>query len=168
LPVARAPHKAAVLSYRFVRAWPEQRLELWRAALSRIAAAPWIGTGPLPSTYPLPEHAQATTHAHNELLQFTVDYGLVGLLLAAAATTAIVVTARSHPQPVSRDRWLFTAAMVLWAGGLVDFSLRVTAVALLAAVTTTLASTANGSQAQRSWSPTAPVPTPAEADWPNR
>ena len=46
--------------------------------MSRFSEHPLIGSGPVLKVYRTP---MATTHAHNELLQFAVDYGLVGLAL---------------------------------------------------------------------------------------
>jgi hypothetical protein len=110
---------------------PNPRTGLWVAALSRISEHPLIGNGPVLQVYFAHPSRQATTHAHNELLQFAVDYGLVGLTLGLAAVAAMIP---SLVAGLRADSWLAAAAVTLCATGLVDFGLRITAIALLGAV----------------------------------
>ena len=116
---------------------PDQRLFLWLAAARRISEHPIVGHGPAPEVYRLPlARARLTTQAHNEVLQFTADYGLVGLALLL---TVLIVALRSVRQPVTLDRWQVAAGAGLLISGSVDFTLRVTAVAILAAAVAALA-----------------------------
>ncbi|HEX6247459.1 MAG TPA: O-antigen ligase family protein [Nocardioidaceae bacterium] len=124
---------AAVTVARFAREGQDDRLELWGRAVQRILEEPLLGHGPEPVPYLLTAPgARPTTHAHNEVLQLTVEYGVVGLALAAG--TAALVLWRRQPDPL-----LLAAGGALVAGGLLDFSLRITAVAVLTAVATTCA-----------------------------
>jgi O-antigen ligase len=121
----------AVFALRVASSPPDPRPELWAAAVSRFSEHPLIGSGPVLKVYFADPPRQATTHAHNELLQFTVDYGLVGLALGLGALATVV------PRLVAglrADPWLAAAAVTLCATGLADFGLRITAVALLTAV----------------------------------
>jgi O-Antigen ligase len=120
-----------VVAVRFVRAMPDQRWYLWIAAAHRIAAQPIAGHGPTPEVYTLPlARARLTTQAHNEILQWTADYGLIGLALLVAV---LVVAFRSVHHPAQHDRWLVAAASSVLASGLADFTLRITAVTVMAA-----------------------------------
>lgn len=121
----------AVFALRMANSAPDPRLALWAAAVSRFSEHPLIGSGPVLQVYFARPPRQATTHAHNELLQFAVDYGLVGLALGLGALAIVVprLVAGLHADP-----WLAAAAVTLCATGLADFGLRITAIALLAAV----------------------------------
>lgn len=131
--VLAAAGATAVTVNRFAQEGPDDRLELWGGAVHRIMERPLLGHGPDPVPYLLTAPgARTTTHAHNEVLQLAVEYGLVGLVLAVG--TAALVLRRRRVDPL-----LLAAGAALVAGGLLDFSLRITAVALLAAVVTTCA-----------------------------
>jgi O-antigen ligase len=135
---------AAVFAFRMANSPPDPRPALWAAAVSRFSEHPLIGSGPLLEVYSAQPTRQATTHAHNELLQFAVDYGLVGLALGIGALATVV------PRLVAglrTDPWLASAAVTLCATGLADFGLRITAIALLAAVS--LAAACRATEDQR-------------------
>jgi O-antigen ligase len=121
----------AAFAFRTASSPPNPRPALWVAAVSRISEHPLIGSGPVLQVYFAHPSRQATTHAHNELLQFAVDYGLVGLALGLAALAAMVPGLVAG---LRADFWLAAAAVTLCATGLADFGLRITAIALLAAV----------------------------------
>lgn len=97
----------AVFAFRVASSPPNPRPELWAAALSRLSEHPLIGNGPVLQVYLATPPRQATTHAHNELLQFAVDYGLIGLALGLATLAAacraqridrdIATTQQPHP-----------------------------------------------------------------------
>jgi O-antigen ligase len=126
-----------VFALRFIHSMPEPRLYLWAAAVERIALQPVTGHGPAPEVY---NHslaaARLTAHAHNELLQWTAEYGFVGLLLVAG--TVILALASTH-SPGPRDGFLVAAAASLLASGLTDFSLRITAITITSAALATAA-----------------------------
>jgi len=130
----------AVFALRVASSPPEPRPELWTAAMSRFWKHALIGSGPVSQIYFAHPPRQATTHAHNELLQFAVDYGLVGLALGLGALTTLV---SRFVAGLRADPWLAAAAVALCATGLADFGLRITAVALLAAVSVAAACCAN-------------------------
>lgn len=116
---------------------PPERWQLWQAALAEIAQRPWVGRGTVPTVFDTaPSAALTTTHAHNEVLQFAVEYGLVGLALAGVV---VVLAYRSVPRTIGRDQWIVVAALSLLAGGLTDFSLRIPAIAVTASVLVTMA-----------------------------
>jgi O-antigen ligase len=120
-----------VLALRFVQSLPDQRLLLWVAAAERIALSPITGHGPSAEVYDLPlADARPTTHAHNELLQFAVEYGFIGLVLA---TGTLILALRHLHRRWPGDRWLMVAAASLLAGGLTDFTLRITAITITSA-----------------------------------
>ena len=135
----------AVFAFRVASSPPNPRPALWAAAVSRISEHPLIGSGPVLQVYFAHPSRQATTHAHNELLQFAVDYGLVGLALGLAALAAMIPGLVAG---LRADSWLAAAAVTLCATGLADFGLRITAIALLAAVLLAAASRA-GISAER-------------------
>lgn len=127
-----------VLGLRFVESAPT-RLHLWASAVRRIAERPVAGRGTQAQIFAIDvPDAQMTTHAHNELLQIGVEYGLVGLILLLA-TLAVAFQARAGRRPP--DRWMAIAAIALAAGGLTDFTLRITVVLVVAATLATLAMT---------------------------
>ncbi len=123
----------AVVVARFaVTGW--DRAGLWAAALREIARHPLAGRGAEPVVLDVPgSPVGPTTHAHNEVLQLAVEYGLVGVALAALS---VVLAVRS---PGRSDRWLVAATGALLAGGLADVGLRVTALALATALVATMA-----------------------------
>jgi O-antigen ligase len=122
----------AVFAFRVTSSPSNPRPELWAAALSRLSENPLIGNGPVLQIYFAHPPRQATTHAHNELLQFAVDYGLIGLTLGLA-TLATAVSRLAAGRRA--DPWVVAAGATLCASGLADYGLRITAIALLAAVT---------------------------------
>jgi hypothetical protein len=134
----------AVFAFRVASSPPDPRPALWVAAVSRISEHPLIGDGPVLQVYFAHPSRQATTHAHNELLQFAVDYGLVGLALGLAALATMFPGLIAG---VRADLWLAAAAVTLCATGLADFGLRITAIALLAAVSLAAACRAGSSAA---------------------
>ena len=126
-----------VVAVRSAHSPPDQRLFLWIAAFRRISEHPLAGHGPAPEVYRIPlARVRLTTQAHNEILQFTADYGVVGLALLV---TVLIVAIGSVRQPVTLDGWQVAAGAGLLISGSVDFTLRVTAIAILAAAVTALA-----------------------------
>ncbi len=116
-----------------VRFWgtESERLDLALAALRQLAERPLAGRGPGPTVLDVPSsEALPTTHAHNEALQLAVEYGLVGLALAIGV---LVLALLSRPRVATLDRWVAAAAVSLLAGGLTDFSLRISAIVVTAA-----------------------------------
>jgi O-antigen ligase len=122
----------AVFALRVASSPPNPRPELWAAALSRLSEHPLIGNGPVLQIYFAHPPRQATTHAHNELLQFAVDYGLIGLTLGLAALATVVSRLAAGRRA---DPWVAAAGVTLCASGLADYGLRITAIALLGSVT---------------------------------
>jgi O-antigen ligase len=123
---------ALVLAFRFAHSLPNRRFHLWTAAIERIALQPITGYGPASEIYdvPLTDNTRPTTHAHNELLQWTVDYGLIGLLLLLGTLILALKSVYGH---WSGDGWLVAATAILLASGLTDFSLRITAITIITA-----------------------------------
>lgn len=126
---------------------PQQdRPHLWIEALRRIAEHPLQGEGPTAAAYSLAAPgARVTAHAHNELLQWGVEYGLVGVALGLGVVGIALWSARRR---FAGDRWIGVAAIALLAAGLTDFTLRITALTLAAAALAALAATC-GSPASR-------------------
>lgn len=128
----------AVVAWRTVTE-RQDRPGLWLEALRRIADQPLVGEGPASAPFLLASPgARITAHAHNEVLQWGVEYGLVGIVLGVVV---LVLAIRSVRRPFGGDRWLQLAALALLVAGLTDFTLRITAITLTAAVLTTLAVT---------------------------
>lgn len=125
----------AIVVARFaVSGW--DRVGLWRAALEQIAQQPVAGRGTGPVVLDVPASSIGpTTHAHNELLQLAMEYGLV----APALVAVILGVALRSVTWRTCDRWLVAAAAALVAGGFTDISLRVTAVTVTAALLATMA-----------------------------
>jgi hypothetical protein len=120
----------AVLVVRFLTA-PTERLHLWAGALRVIAANPVTGRGPSPALIDTGTvEVRPTTHAHDEVLQLAVEYGLVAVLLAGVALS---LGWRASSRHRTGDRTLVLVVAVLAAPALTDFTLRVPAVALLLA-----------------------------------
>lgn len=116
-----------------------ERPRIWQEALERIAAQPLLGEGPAPAAFtPAFPGARITTHAHNEFLQWGVEYGLVGIMLALVV---VVLALRAVRRPSRADRWLQFAALALLMSSLTDFTLRITALTLAAAALSALAVT---------------------------
>jgi len=115
---------------------PQDRLELWEEAVGRIASRPLLGEGPPVEPFsPAIAGSRTTAHAHNELLQWGVEYGMlgVGLLLM------VLVLALRTTGPLSGgDRFVQCAAIALLAAGVTDFTLRVTAITIAAAALATM------------------------------
>jgi hypothetical protein len=112
------------------------RLGLWRAALPEIAARPLAGRGAEPRLIDVPGwRVRPTTHVHNEVLQLAVEHGLVAIALVAVIAGLAVRALPDRP----RDKWLTVAAVALLSSGLIDFGLRVTAIALTTAAIAALA-----------------------------
>ena len=129
----------AVVIWRTVSGSHEDRPSLWREAVQRIVEHPLAGEGPAPHAFSSDSPgARITTHAHNEVLQWGVEYGLVGVGLALAV---IAIAFRSVRRPIGPDRWLQLAAAALLLGGLTDFTLRITALTIAAAALVALALT---------------------------
>ncbi|QIK66861.1 O-antigen ligase family protein [Nocardioides sp. HDW12B] len=129
----------AMVAWRVATEPLEQRPHLWQQALGRIAEHPLVGAGTLPEPYERSvPGARVTTHAHNELLQWGVEYGLVGLALGVLVVVLALRRCRSW---TTQDCWLQVAAAAPLCAGLVDFTLRITAVAVVAAALAALATT---------------------------
>jgi hypothetical protein len=133
LTVCVATAAGILLATRSATGLPEQRPSLWSEALQRIAAHPLVGSGPVAHAYAVTmPGARVTTHAHDEPLQWTVDYGLIGLGLAAVVVVLLILQVRAQQQ--RPDPWLLGASCAVLAAGLTDFGLRVTALAVIATV----------------------------------
>lgn len=116
-----------------------ERPRIWQEALQRIADQPLLGEGSAPAAFtPAFPGARITTHAHNEFLQWGVEYGLVGIVLALVV---VVLALRAVRRPSGGDRWLQYAALALLISSLTDFTLRITALTLAAAALSALAVT---------------------------
>lgn len=117
------------------------RLDIWRGALALWAEFPWLGTGlgtygdVSPATQPAAVPGRLE-HAHCEPLEWLVETGLCGTLLAVATALAFLVpTARRCLQVHDRERALLASGLLsaLVATGtqaLVEFQLRIPANAL--------------------------------------
>lgn len=132
LVLCAAAAGAAVVAWRTVAEPSEDRPQLWLEAVQRIGAAPLLGEGAPAGAFGLvSRESRVTTSAHNEVLQWVLEYGLIGLGLAVA----VVVLALRGTRAWSRgDRWALVAALALLVSGLTGFSPRITVVALAAAV----------------------------------
>jgi O-antigen ligase len=127
---------AAVVGARFAVAG-DDRLHLWAAALRQIALHPLFGRGVAPMVIEVPASVIGpTTHAHNEVIQFVLEYGLVGLVLAVIPLVLAVRRLREPPAP---DWFLVAAGAAVLACGITDVGLRVTAVAVMAGLIVTMA-----------------------------
>jgi O-antigen ligase len=130
---------SGLVLWRFTTEPVEQRPHLFLEALGRIADHPLWGAGPTGTPYSSSAPtARVTTHAHNELLQWGVEFGLVAVVLGLMA---VVLALRAARRPVRPDPWVVVAALVVLAAGLIDFTLRITAMSVAAAVLATLAAT---------------------------
>lgn len=127
------------------------RLALWRGVLDDVARAPITGRGPAPVLYQV-AGIGPTTSAHNEALQVTVEYGLVGLGFLVVAGVLVARSVRGG------DHLLLAATGALAASGLTDFGLRIPAVALTGAV---LGATAGAARSGRARPPSGPRATAA-------
>lgn len=127
---------AAVSAWRVVTEPPEQRPHLWLEALRRIADRPLLGEGSPAAAYDTSTAgARVTTHAHNEVLQWSVEHGLVGVALGVL----VVVLALRCARPLRHgDGWVLAAGAALATGALTDFTLRITALTLVAAALVSL------------------------------
>jgi len=115
------------------------RIGLWIAAFRQIEIHPLVGRGAEPVVLDVPGSVVGpTTHAHNEVIQFVLEYGLIGLALTVLT---VVLTLRSATMPGQRNGLLLAAGAALLAGGLIDVGLRVTAIAMMAALLLTIACT---------------------------
>lgn len=127
----------AIMTWRTATEPLQDRTHLWLEALSRFAEQPLLGDGvshaPFTSASP---SARITTHAHNELLQWGVDYGLIGITLALVV---LILAVRSVRDRITGDRWFQFATLAVLVAGLTDFTLRITALALTAGALATLA-----------------------------
>ena len=120
-----------VVVWRFATEPPEQRPHLWLQALSRISDRPLMGEGPMSAPFSTSSAgARVTTHAHNEILQWGVEYGLVGVGLGLLV---VLLSLRSMPALGNWDRWILVAGAALIAGAMTDFTLRITALTVAAA-----------------------------------
>jgi O-antigen ligase len=133
---------ATVMIWRTATERHQDRPDLWLASLQRIADNPLLGEGPAPAPFtPAAPGARITTHAHNEILPWGLEYGLVGI---GVALVVILSAFRAVRRPAGGDRWFQCAALALLAAGMTDFTLRITALTLTAAALTTLALTGFG------------------------
>jgi O-antigen ligase len=65
------------------------RLSLWSSILYEWKGHPWLGTGPQ-SCFFYPQRGEMIVHPHNFLLQFLVEWGLLGVMLFALLLTALL------------------------------------------------------------------------------
>lgn len=122
---------AAIVIWRTLVEPNEDRPQLWAEAAGRIWAAPLFGEGAPARAFELVSRSsRVTTSAHNEILQWTLEYGLVGLGLVVAV---ILLAFRGSSARSRGDRWALVAAIAVLASGLTGFSPRITVVALAAA-----------------------------------
>ena len=127
---------SSLVAWRFATEPLEQRPHLWQEAFSRIVDSPLMGQGPTPAPFlPSVPDARVTTHAHNELLQWGVEYGLIGVALGVLV---LWIGIRRLGPLDHNDRWVLVAAAALLVAGLADFTLRIPALAVLAAALVTL------------------------------
>jgi O-antigen ligase len=139
LAIAGFGAAVTVVIWRTASEQQQERPHLWQESLRRIADRPLLGEGPAPAAFtPAFPGARITTHAHNELLQWGVEYGLFGLGLALVV---MVLALRTVRRPIGGDRWLQLAALALLLSGLTDFTLRITALTLTASALAALAMT---------------------------
>jgi O-antigen ligase len=102
------------------RAASAERLEIWSALTHKIEERPWLGYGynaahhisdlPIEKIY---YHDTRILHPHNMLMQFWVDFGVVGALLGAAAMVAFWRMIESHRERRIRRLYFMTAAAVI-------------------------------------------------------
>ncbi len=120
----------ALLVQRFATSSTE-RLRLWAEAVSQIADHPVTGRGPTPVLLAASLGGKPTTHAHDEVLQLGLEYGLVGLALALVVAVLVVSALRARRVV---DPLLALACVAVASLALTDFALRTTAAALVLAV----------------------------------
>lgn len=120
----------ALLAQRFATGSTE-RLRLWSEAVSQIAAHPVTGRGPTPVVLAASLGGKPTTHAHDEVLQLGMEYGVVGLGLSLLV---LALVARSLRARRLVDPLLALACVAVASLALTDFALRTTAAALVLAV----------------------------------
>lgn len=120
----------ALLVQRFATSSTE-RLRLWADAVSQIAVHPVTGRGPTPVVLDSSLGGKPTTHAHDEVLQVGVEYGVVGLGLALLVLVLVVAALRARRLV---DPLLALACVAVASLALTDFALRTTAAALVLAV----------------------------------
>ncbi len=118
------------------------RLQLWEETLEMIRARPILGGGwgSFPQLYPQLQSSQLqfrVEHAHNDYLEFAVEFGLLGagLLVACifAAVSRAAQAARSLPTSAASYHALGAAGggAALLVHSLADFNLRLPANALV-------------------------------------
>ncbi|WP_062304023.1 O-antigen ligase family protein [Demequina subtropica] len=120
-----------VIAWRTAAEGVGDRPLIWAEAWERFAASPIVGEGAPTAAYLAQGPGRPTAHAHLEPLQWGVEYGLVGLLLLTAVISAGMILVRTADRV---DPGYALASLVLVAGGMLDFSLRITAIAVVAAV----------------------------------
>lgn len=64
------------------KAFTSSRTDLWLDAIQLIGYRPWTGYGQAQFRFLAPSALQYYTHPHNFILQYLVDWGLIGLCLA--------------------------------------------------------------------------------------
>jgi O-antigen ligase len=129
----------AVLARRFASDPIDDRPQLWWAALQRITDHPLAGELADSTIYAISnELSRPTTHAHNEILQFTVDYGLIGLALGFAV---LYFGLRGRVRNATNEKWVVAATLSVCLSGMFDFTLRITAIAIIAATLGAVATT---------------------------
>jgi O-antigen ligase len=149
LDVAQAPGER-FLTVRDELEGKSGRPAVWRDAMGLVAQRPLLGhgLGTFESAFPLVQSADIDVHydhAHNDWLEWLTEGGVIALALAIAL---LAVTLRSTFGVVKSDGfgWKFrmasqAAILVLALHALGDFSLRIPAVAVMAAVIMGVAST---------------------------
>lgn len=119
------------------------RLVVWSAATELLQARPLLGfgLGTFDDVFPVVQPAEVVSryrHAHNEWLQAATEGGLVSVAAIAVAFGLLVTRTRppSHGSELAAamDRALTASILVVAAHSLVDFPLRIPAVAALLGV----------------------------------
>jgi O-antigen ligase len=137
--IAAAILGLVVLARRFASDPVDDRPQLWWGALKRIADHPLAGELSDGAIYATAnEFSRPTTHAHNEILQFTVDYGLIGFALGFAV---LYFGLRGRVRNPTNEKWVVAATVSLCISGMFDFTLRITAIAIIAATLGAVATT---------------------------
>jgi hypothetical protein len=109
---------------------PTERVGIWAQAVRRLADAPWVGAaGDVPPFTGSSELIPSTTHAHNEVLQLAVEFGVPTTLGLVAVAAAWVAWRWSK-----MDRALLVPAAIIVGSGLIDVTLRSTPVLAIMAL----------------------------------
>ena len=92
------------------------RIKLWSMILDQWSRHPWLGLGPQ-SCFFLPGHDRMIIHAHNFLLQFLEEWGLIGTLLFLLLLYRLLRYGwkiyRHDPRPDIRNVKITAASLIL-------------------------------------------------------